>query len=368
VTSLEQREWDKNGKIHNPSLEGYVDVVKKIAAEKKVPLVDLNARSIELYDELGKDGCAALSPGTGSHLDITHLNALGSELIGPIVFAELTAALPELAKFAAVLDKPVIVPLWKDGAPGTEGHREEAERPVPDLPGRVTNINNPSLTVYLPPSNQATGAAIVVAPGGGHEYLAIENEGYQVGKWLAEHGIAGLVLKYRCYKEKSSPYRREDAISDGKRAMRIARSHVNEWHIRPDRIGFLGFSAGGDLTLAVAQNSDGGSPEAVDPIDRFSSRPDFQVPVYPGGLDRAAAETAHDTPPTLLICAEDDHDNIAAEMPNLYLALRKAEVPVEMHVFGSGGHGFGMRPGVLAVNHWPDRLYEWMHDRGLLNK
>ena len=105
VTPLEQREWDKDGKIHNPSLQGYVDVVKKIAVEKKVPLVDLNSRSIELYDKLGKEGCAALSPGKGKHQDITHLNARGSELIGPIVFAELTAALPELAKSASATRK-----------------------------------------------------------------------------------------------------------------------------------------------------------------------------------------------------------------------------------------------------------------------
>jgi acetyl esterase/lipase len=222
-----------------------------------------------------------------------------------------------LSAVPATFAEPIKFLLWKDGAPGTEGHRGDAERPVPghEKEGWITNINNPALTAYLPPAGQATGAAIVVAPGGGHQFLAIEHEGHQVGQWLAAHGIVGLVLKYRCYRQEGSPNHREDAIADGERAMRVARSHADEGHIRPDRIGFLGFSAGGDLTLAVVQNSDAGDATAADPIDRLSSRPDFQVPIYPGGLDRTKAEVAHDTPPTLLIYAVDDRDNIAAEVP-----------------------------------------------------
>jgi len=275
-----------------------------------------------------------------------------------------------LAIGSPAVASPVEMPLWKDGAPGTEGHRDEAEKLVEghEKEGWVTNIHNPSLTIYLPEPRAATGAAIVVAPGGGHQFLAIEHEGHQVGKWLAEHGIAGFVLKYRCYRQAGSPYHREDAIADGERAMRLVRSHADEWHIKPDRIGFLGFSAGGDLTLAVTQNGDAGDSAAADPIDRLSSRPDFQVPVYPGGLNKMASEIPHDTPPTLLICAQDDRDNIAGELPNVYLALRKAKVPVEMHIYGNGGHGFGMHTGDHAVNHWPDRLVDWMQDRGLLAK
>jgi endo-1,4-beta-xylanase len=282
----------------------------------------------------------------------------------------VAAVLTTFLNLPPVSADPIVVPLWSEGAPGTEGHRDEAERPVSghEKEGWVTNIHNPSLTVYLPPADKATGAAVVVAPGGGHQFLALEHEGMQVGQWLADHGIAGLVLKYRCYRQEGSPYHREDAIADGVRAMRVARSHADEWHIKPNRIGFLGFSAGGDLTLAVVQNSDAGDASAKDPIDRLNSRPDFDVPIYPGGLERAKGELSHDTPPTLLICAVDDRDNIAAELPNVFLALRKAGVPVEMHVYGSGGHGFGMHSGEKAVNHWPDRLYDWMHDRGLLEK
>lgn len=287
--------------------------------------------------------------------------------LAPSLWIAVAVAGALSAQLAAIAE-PIEIPLWKNGAPATEGHRDEAERAVPGLEGRITNINSPALVVYLPPANQATGAAIVVAPGGGHEYLAIEHEGYQVGKWLAEHGIAGLVLKYRCYRQKGSPYHREDAIADGKRAIRVARNHADDWHFRTDRVGFLGFSAGGDLTLAVTRNSDAGDAAATDPIDRHSSRPDFQVPIYPGGLDRIQTEDLRNSPPTLLICATDDRDKIAAEVPNLFLSLRKAGVPVEMHIYGSGGHGFGMHTGQRAVNRWVDRLYEWMSDRSLLDK
>jgi acetyl esterase/lipase len=275
-----------------------------------------------------------------------------------VITCVLVVALPVVAE-------PLEMPLWKDGAPGTEGHRDQAEQSVKDheQEGWITNVNNPSLTVFLPDPDKVTGAAIVIAPGGGHSILAIQHEGYQVGQFLADHGIAGFVLKYRLYRQAKSPYHREDAIADGERAMRLVRSHADEWHVRPDRIGLLGFSAGGDLTFAVTQNSDAA---AVDPIDRVSSRPDFQVPIYPGGLDRNPPEFSDKTPPTLLICAVDD--NIAAKVPDAFLALRKAKVPVELHIYGSGGHGFGMHPGESAVNHWPDRLYDWMHDRELLAK
>jgi endo-1,4-beta-xylanase len=197
--------------------------------------------------------------------------------------------------------------------------------------------------------------------------LAADHEGHEVGKWLAEHGIVGAVVKDRLYRQIGSPYRRGDAIADGERAVRIVRSRADEWHVKPDRIGFLGFSAGGDLTMAVGRESDAGDAEADDPIDRASSRPDFQVPIYPGGVTDSTAQVTAETLPTLLICAVDDRDDISAGLPNLYLALKKAGVPVELHIYGSGGHGFGIRPGEKAVNRWPDRVVEWMHDIGKLD-
>jgi acetyl esterase/lipase len=266
--------------------------------------------------------------------------------------------------------EPIVLPLWANGAPGSEAHRDQAETPEPgrQSEGYITNVHNPSLTVYLPAKGKATGAAIVVAPGGGHRILAVAHEGHQVGQWLADHGIAAAVLKYRLYRQEGSPYQRDDAIADGERAVRLVRAHAKEWGVDPNRIGFMGFSAGGDLTLAVAAAGDPGNSSATDAIDRESSRCDFQVPIYPGGLDNPATRVSADSPPTLLICSVDDRDDIALGVPAIYMALRKAGVPVEMHVYGNGGHGWGIRPGENAVNHWPDRLVDWMRDRDLLKK
>jgi endo-1,4-beta-xylanase len=272
-----------------------------------------------------------------------------------------------LGEYASA-QEPIVVPLWKSGAPGAKAYRNQPERPVVghEADGWIENVNDPSLTVYLPAEGKATGSAMVVAPGGGHRILAADHEGHAVGRWLAERGIVGAVLKYRLYRQVGSPYRRGDAIADGERAVRTVRARADEWQVRPDRIGLMGFSAGGDLTMAVARESDAGDAAANDTIERASSRPDFLVPVYPGGVTDATAQVASDSPPMLLICAVDDRDNIAAELPDLYLALRKAGVPVELHIYGSGGHGFGIRPGRRAVNRWPNRVMEWMHDVGKL--
>jgi endo-1,4-beta-xylanase len=279
----------------------------------------------------------------------------GGALLGLVLLARSLSA-----------SEPIVVPLWADSAPGSKAYRAKPERPVPghEADGWIEEVNDPSLTVYLPSAETATGAAIVVAPGGGHRMLAADHEGHQVGEWLAQHGIVGAVLKYRLYKQVGSPYHRGDAIADGERAVRIVRTRTDEWQVRPDRIGLLGFSAGGDLTMAVGRECDAGDAAADDPIDRASSRPDFQVPIYPGGVADATAQVSAETLPTLLICSVDDRDDIAAGLPNLYLALRKAGVPVELHIYSSGGHGFGIRPGKSAVNRWPDRLTEWMHDIG----
>src|SRR5262245_45692954 len=130
------------------------------------------------------------------------------------------------------LAEPLVIPLWSGGAPGAEANHDKPERPVPghEAEGWIEEIHNPSVTAYLPPADKATGAAIVVAPGGGHRMLAADHEGYAVGQWLADRGIAAFVLKYRLYRQSGSPYKREDAIADGERAVRLVRSRASEWH------------------------------------------------------------------------------------------------------------------------------------------
>ena len=241
----------------------------------------------------------------------------------------------------------------------------------------VTNIHAPSLTVYLPAAGTATGCAVVVAPGGGHARLAIQHEGYAVAQWLADHGIAAFVLKYRLAKDEATPADAaqpytvdRDELGDAQRALKLVRSRATEWGVNPARVGIIGFSAGGEVALRVATHGTAGPVDttiAPDPIDRQSSRPDFFGLLYPGGLQRTDIELTKDLPPAFLACGADDRPTIAELMPELYLKLKKLGVPVELHIYAGTGHGFGVR----ATNHtasagWIDRFRDWLADRKFL--
>jgi acetyl esterase/lipase len=266
---------------------------------------------------------------------------------------------------------PPIIPLWSGGAPGFEARKGEKEnvKKKGDLETSVTNVHNPSLTVYLPPQATATGAAIVICPGGGHSNLAIEHEGHNIGKWLADNGIAGLVLKYRLAREKGSPYKvDEHAFQDAQRALRLVRSKAKEWDINPRQIGIMGFSAGGDLVLYASTKSDAGKADATDPVERESSRPDFQIVGYP-----AIPKTltlAKDQPPAFLLCGNQDRPNISEGLATLYLDMKKAGINAELHIYAGIGHGFGLRDNASSVRiaGWPARLKEWMIDLKLMSK
>lgn len=272
---------------------------------------------------------------------------------------------------AAGLPAPPEFTLWPRGkAPGSEGNlaSEKVEPPEGDRNfTRITSVHNPTLTVYLPPKEKATGAAIIVAPGGGHRMLAM-HEGYDIGEWLASRGIAGFVLKYRLGREEGSPYKVDvHPQLDAQRAIRTVRLRAREWQVDPGRIGIMGFSAGGEVALRVSLGYDAGSATAADPIDRVSSRPAFQVLVYPGIKDVPLEQVNKETPPSFLICTNDDKSP-AERLPNLYLALLNARVPAEMHIYTHGGHGYGIRKRPLAVSTWTERLIEWLSDLGLLEK
>lgn len=264
---------------------------------------------------------------------------------------------------------PQVVLLWPNGAPGSEGKTaEEAMRVSPQGDHIISSVHRPSITVYLPSRETATGAAVVIAPGGGHSELWVDHEGYNVAKWLAEHGVAGFVLKYRLAREKGSTYTVEGtAVADTQRAIRLVKSRAAEWGVRADRVGVMGFSAGGELAALAGTRYDEGDAKAADVVDRESSKPAFFALLYPA--IPKDMRLSKDTPPAFLACGENDRTDISQGLPELYLAMKKAGVSAELHVYTGVGHGFGLRETTKGpVAEWPSRLLEWMGAKGFLKK
>lgn len=272
---------------------------------------------------------------------------------------------------------PASILLWPAGAPGSEARKDEPEeiswRQEPDIVFPViSNVHAPTLTPFLPAPGKATGCAVIVAPGGGHMQHTIDREGYDVGRFLADHGIAAFVLKYRLARDGSNPkdqpqpYTIEGhALADAKRAIRLIRSRAAEWQVKPSRVGILGFSAGGEVAILAALRHDEGKANSADPIEGFSSRPDFFAPIYPGGLNGHDGEISKEkTPPAFLACAYDD--GMAERLATFFVTLHKAGVSTELHIYSRGGHGFGVRQRPLAVTGWSSRLVDWLGDRGFL--
>jgi acetyl esterase/lipase len=269
----------------------------------------------------------------------------------------------------AVATEPPIVFLWPNVAPGSEGKStEEAMRLSPTGERVVSSVHRPSLTVYLPSKDTATGAAVVIAPGGGHRELWTDHEGHNVAKWLSGRGVAAFVLKYRLAREKESTYTVEGhALADTQRAIRVARSRATEWGIDPERIGVMGFSAGGELAALASVRYTAASESATDPIEQQSSKPAFQALVYPA-IPRDMP-LSKDTPPAFLVCGENDRQNISQGLPELYLALKRAGASAELHVYAGVGHGFGMRETTKgAVASWTARFHEWLDSSGFLKR
>ncbi len=275
--------------------------------------------------------------------------------------------LPPRAVLAA--DNPAEILLWPNGAPGSEGKPSPDEVTVqPNGEHVVTNVNKPSITPWLPAAGQATGAAVVIAPGGGHKLLSIDSEGHNVGRWLSAHGVAGFVLKYRLAKAANSTYTVEgDELADLQRAIRLVRSRAADWGVDPHRIGVIGFSAGGELACLSVMHTDDGKPDASDPIDRQSCRADFVALMYPGNSQ--AFDPPADTPPAFLACGANDRPDISEGLVNVYLKIKKVGSPVELHIYTGLGHGFGLRPATPGpASTWIDRFYEWLGPRGFLKR
>ena len=265
-----------------------------------------------------------------------------------LVFTFLTSV---MAAFAA---DPQVVYLWPNGAPGSEGKTAEESVRVANTDHVVSSVHRPSITAYL--GAKPTGAAVVIMPGGGHSELWIDHEGFNEAKFFSERGVASFVLKYRLAREKGSTYTIEgNALADAQQAIKVIRSRAAEWGVDPNRIGVMGFSAGGEIAALAATRYDS-DPEA---------KPAFQALIYPA-IPRDM-KLSKDTPPAFLACGENDRQNISQGLPELYLQLKRAGASAELHVFSGVGHGFGLRETLKGeVAGWPTRFLEWMEVRKLL--
>jgi acetyl esterase/lipase len=287
--------------------------------------------------------------------------------VGAVLSRLLAAAAVSLGSALitpACANPPQSLLLWPSGAPGSEG-RTGAETVRLNEHGEhiVTGVHAPSMTVFLPAHHKATGAAVIVIPGGGHTELWMDHEGYNVAAFLQRNGVAACVLKYRLAHAQHSQYTVEgDALADVQRAIRVARSRSEEWHLDPDRIGVMGFSAGGELAVLAGTRYDAGAPDSTDPVERLSSRPRFQALLYaiPQNL-----EFSRDTPPAFLLGGAMDQPAISLGLAELYMALRRAGAHAELHIYDGVGHGFGLRSSNTGpVAAWPRRFLEWLNQQG----
>jgi acetyl esterase/lipase len=280
----------------------------------------------------------------------------------------------------------VQMPIWRGKAPdATADMKPESFR----SPATVTDVSQPTMTVYTPELHN-TGVAVVVFPGGGYQVLAMDLEGTEVCDWLTSRGITCVLLKYRVpnsgptYKDGRRYYPPvQTALQDAQRTLRLVRQHAQAWHVDPHKVGVLGFSAGGHLVAAVSSHFSKRTYMPVDEADMLSSRPDFAIALYPGHLwvhedeDHATrVETdlrlrpdihvTADTPPTFLLQAEDDHVDGVEQTLAYYVALQEAKVPAEMHLYAQGGHAFGLRHTKLPISHWPALVEKWLQTVGML--
>jgi endo-1,4-beta-xylanase len=283
--------------------------------------------------------------------------------------------------------------LWPNGAPGSEGiTAQEVSTPsraakYAKLPGNFTVTHYPSIYVFLPPKEKATGAAMIVAPGGGHRQLVMEKEGWEVADWLNDRGIAAFVLKYRLARIPGSTYTLPKEVhADAARSIRLVRSRASEWGVDPARLGIIGFSAGGEVGGMIGVKYDAGAKDSADPIERASSRPDFNILIYPfyrpgsvGPRDQTTPPSLQpivanadfplksDAPPVFMVCTTDDPSHVVPTV-KFYLELLAQKIPAEMHIYEYGEHGFGLRPTKKPgspVESWPARLSEWLAARGI---
>lgn len=294
------------------------------------------------------------------------------------VLATLALTVTTMPTLSAAPGQPI--KLWPGKPPGDKAElpaEQDTSGPkggkVADKPViRLGNVSDPTITFYPAPKDKNTGAAVLICPGGGYSILAYDLEGTEICEWLNTIGVNAVLVKYRVPKrpgtEKHAP-----PLQDVQRAFGLVRSKAAEWGIDAKRVGILGFSAGGHLSAVASNNYEQRTYDKVDAADELSCRPDFSILIYPAYLtvkeqgDKVAPElpiTAK-TPPTFLAMTEDDGIRVESAL-FYYLALKNAKVPAEMHLYPTGGHGYGLRPSQHRVTSWPQRVEEWMSTAGLL--
>lgn len=279
--------------------------------------------------------------------------------------------------------EPIVMDLWPAEPPGwpergsTETEIDRTESDDKLIAGRrvirLGNVTRPQIAVYRPAAERANGTAVVICPGGGHHILAYDLEGTEIAAWLNQHGVTGIVLKYRV------PFRDKErrwiaAVQDAQRAMSLVRANADQWQLSPDRIGMIGFSAGGETAALTSLFLDDRQYESVDEIDSQPSRSNFTMLVYPGGLTdggqpklRDHIQVAAEAPPMFFVHAFDDRVSV---LNSLILAseLKQAGVPAELHVYPDGGHGYGMRPTDQRITRWPEQATGWLKTLGMLDQ
>lgn len=281
---------------------------------------------------------------------------------------------------------PQVVNLWPGKVPGDVGIDGQETSRIYDSPivgptKLITNVTRPTLTIYQPPMEMNTGTAMIILPGGGYHNLFWELEGEEVAAWLNSVGMTGIILKYRCPR-RPGDVKGEPPLGptiDAQRAVSLVRSKASEWGINPKRIGMVGFSAGGHLAIATATSFGTRTYEPVDAVDRTSCRPDFAIGCYSGYLkakdkDEIAAgiRIPADTPPIFLAHASDDSEKVGGSISEhsaiMYLALKRAGVPAELHIYASGNHDFGVRQSdKLLPSSWPQLCVKWLRSYDLLS-
>jgi acetyl esterase/lipase len=274
----------------------------------------------------------------------------GAALLSAVCMAQQLPAAPE-------------VRLWPNGAPGSERRHGEPEM-VREV--YISNVHDPSLTIMRADPRHANGAAVIVAPGGGHRMLVFQNEGMVAAKMLNRIGVTAFVLKYRLARDGDSPYSIEGhAAADLRRALRWVRAHAGQYGVDPERLGAMGFSAGGELVSLVADHPEPAAAKG-DAIDKQVARPDFQVLVYPGPLG-VPATNAQNAPPAFLVAGSRDACCMAPTLA-LHQQLAAAGVSAELHLYADTDHAFnmGQRGERVSLQHWPDRLADWLADGGWL--